>query len=165
MSLSVFALAALACVGCDQLTKELARLHLGDGAAGHLAGGAIRFALVENPGAFMSLGAGYPEALRTALLGVAVPLALVLLAVAFLRRARRSAGELIGLALLVGGGAGNWLDRLRAGAVTDFVSIGVGPLRTGVFNAADVAIFAGAALLLLSAWDAAGAGAEAGADR
>ncbi|HEY8123705.1 MAG TPA: signal peptidase II, partial [Myxococcota bacterium] len=38
---------------------------------------------------------------------------------------------------------------LNAGAVTDFVSLGVGPLRTGIFNLADVAIMAGAALLLL----------------
>jgi signal peptidase II len=156
----VFAAAALACVGCDQVTKELARVHLGDGASGWLAGGAIRFTLVENPGAFMSLGAGFPPGVRTAILQVAVPVALSLLAIAFLRRTRRSAGELIGLALLVGGGAGNWLDRLRAGVVTDFVSVGVGPLRTGVFNAADVAIFAGAALLLLCAWSPQRRGAD-----
>jgi signal peptidase II len=54
------------------------------------------------------------------------------------------------LALLCGGGLANWLDRLlNGGAVTDFVSFGVGWLRTGIFNVADVAIMAGAALLLL----------------
>jgi len=54
------------------------------------------------------------------------------------------------LSLGAGGGLSNWLDRLlHGGAVTDFVSLGLGPLRTGVFNLADVFIVAGVALLLL----------------
>ena len=65
---------------------------------------------------------------------------------------RRTAGlqrEIV--ALVAGGGIGNWLDRLlNQGTVTDFVSLGVGPLRTGIFNLADVAVMAGVALLLLS---------------
>ena len=39
---------------------------------------------------------------------------------------------------------------LHDGAVTDFVSIGVGSLRTGIFNLADLAVVAGVCLLLLS---------------
>jgi len=62
-------------------------------------------------------------------------------------RLARSAG----LALVSGGGIGNWLDRvLHDGAVTDFVSIGLGSLRTGVFNLADLAVVAGVCLLLVS---------------
>lgn len=52
--------------------------------------------------------------------------------------------------MIVGGGLANWLDRmLHDGAVTDFVSLGLGPLRTGIFNVADVAIVAGLLLLVL----------------
>jgi signal peptidase II len=41
------------------------------------------------------------------------------------------------------------LDRARNGGhVVDFLNVGVGPLRTGVFNVADVAIVAGALGLL-----------------
>ena len=47
-------------------------------------------------------------------------------------------------ALIIGGGLGNLIDRiLNQGAVIDFMNIGIGPIRTGVFNVADLAILAG----------------------
>ena len=55
------------------------------------------------------------------------------------------------LALIVAGGLGNLYDRVfEGGAVTDFLNVGVGPLRTGIFNVADVAIVAGVLLMMLS---------------
>jgi signal peptidase II len=81
-----------------------------------------------------------------------VPSALALLCFHFMRTPRTTRGEWIALGLLAGGGLGNWLDRiLNAGAVTDFVSLGLGRLRTGIFNVADVAVIGGALLLALSA--------------
>ena len=56
----------------------------------------------------------------------------------------------LGLALFVTGGASNWIDRIIRGSVVDFVSIGIGPLRTGIFNVADVAIMVGALLFVLT---------------
>ena len=39
---------------------------------------------------------------------------------------------------------GNLIDRImNQGAVIDFMNIGIGPIRTGVFNVADLAILAG----------------------
>ena len=38
------------------------------------------------------------------------------------------------------------------GAVVDFLNVGIGPLRTGVFNVADMAIMAGAGLLAMEGW-------------
>jgi signal peptidase II len=47
------------------------------------------------------------------------------------------------------------------GAVTDFVSLGLGALRTGIFNVADLAIVAGLLLFLaVGASGARGAAAE-----
>ena len=58
---------------------------------------------------------------------------------------------LVALGILAGGGLGNWLDRvLHDGHVTDFVSLGVGQLRTGIFNVADLSVVAGVAVLLLA---------------
>ena len=48
----------------------------------------------------------------------------------------------LGFTLMCGGGIGN---------VIDFLNIGIGPLRTGIFNVADVAIMTGAILVLVSA--------------
>jgi signal peptidase II len=44
----------------------------------------------------------------------------------------------------------NWLDRLASGRVVDFINIGFGPLRTGIFNVADVAIMFGSGLVILT---------------
>jgi signal peptidase II len=58
----------------------------------------------------------------------------------------------VALVLVLAGGVGNQLDRvLQAGLVTDFINLGVGPLRTGIFNVADVAITCGA-IGLIASW-------------
>ena len=57
----------------------------------------------------------------------------------------------MGLVLFVAGGSSNWIDRVLHGRVVDFLNLGVGPIRTGVFNVADVAIVAGAGLVALAA--------------
>ncbi len=147
-SLACVALAAFS-VGCDHATKHVAALALEPGAAHGFWGELLRFELVRNPGAFMSLGAALAPGLREALLVHAAPVLLLGVCIAVLRSGPLAGREATGLALVVGGGIANWLDRLlNDGAVTDFVSIGVGSLRTGIFNLADVAIVAGALLLL-----------------
>ncbi len=54
-----------------------------------------------------------------------------------------------GLALLAGGAAGNLLDRLLHGAVTDFVELHAGSFYWPAFNVADSAITAGAVLMVI----------------
>lgn len=57
----------------------------------------------------------------------------------------------LGCGLILGGAAGNLLDRLTTGKVTDYVDIQFWPLREWpVFNAADVAIVLGVVALLLA---------------
>lgn len=147
--------------GCDQATKRLAVERLEGRPAVSLAGDAVRFELAANPGGFLSLGAGLPPELRRGLFLVAVPLALLVVCAVVLRARPRSALVLGGLGLVAGGGIGNWLDRVREGAVTDFVSLGIGGLRTGVFNVADLAVIAGVVLLALVAGDRAAEGVAA----
>jgi len=54
----------------------------------------------------------------------------------------------IGIALMAGGAAGNLLDRLMHGGVTDFLELHVGTFRWPAFNLADSAITVGAALII-----------------
>jgi signal peptidase II len=49
----------------------------------------------------------------------------------------------------VAGGASNLLDRLAFGRVIDFINVGLGSVRTGIFNVADMAIMLGAAVVVL----------------
>jgi signal peptidase II len=153
VSLVVFLVTTLGFLGCDQLTKEVARSHLSVGKQTLLAFGTVQLTLAENPGGFMSLGSSLPEVVRQAAFRVGVPMVLLVLCVALLRQPVLSRLDSTGLALVVGGGLGNWLDRmLQDGLVTDFVRVGVGTVRTGIFNAADVAILLGVAVLLASSW-------------
>jgi len=146
-----FAAICSACVGCDHASKQLAVSLLADSAGLELAGGLLRFQLAFNPGAFLSLGAGLSETLRSIFFVGLAPLLVTIVCLYFARSARASRSQLVALAVLAGGGLGNWLDRLlHEGAVTDFVSIGIGGLRTGIFNLADLALVAGTSWLLLS---------------
>ena len=53
------------------------------------------------------------------------------------------------LGLILAGGVGNLIDRVRLdGIVIDFLNLGIGGVRTGIFNVADIAITAGFLLLL-----------------
>lgn len=50
--------------------------------------------------------------------------------------------------LVLSGGAGNFEDRLlHHGRVIDFMNLGIGSLRTGIFNVADVCITIGVIVL------------------
>jgi signal peptidase II len=140
----------LACVGCDQATKALAAEHLAGRPPVLLLGGAFRLLYAENTGAFLSLGSGLPETLRLWIFVVITGLVLaLLLAYALTHRHTLRPWEMLALALVVGGGIGNLLDRVFLGLVRDFLFLGVGRLRTGVFNVADMAITGGALLMLL----------------
>lgn len=147
--LLVFAFVLASCVGCDHAAKQVATEWLGAGPGLVLLGGFVQLELVHNPGAFLSLGAGLPETVRQLLLMGAVPLLLVGVGVFVWRSAANTSLQVVALGLVTGGGLANWLDRVMDdGAVTDFVSLGIGALRTGIFNLADVAIVLGVLLLL-----------------
>ena len=60
--------------------------------------------------------------------------------------------ELVGWSLVVGGGLSNLIDRvMRDGRVVDFLRVGFGDFRTGIFNLADTAIVLGLVCLFASA--------------
>jgi signal peptidase II len=143
----------VACVGCDQATKALAYEHLAGREPISLLGGTFRLLYAENQGAFLSLGASLPEALRLWIFVIVTGAVLGLLLVyGFTHRDRLRPWEIVALALVVGGGIGNLIDRVWLGLVRDFLFLGVGWLRTGVFNVADMAITGGALLMLGGLW-------------
>ena len=138
------------CVGCDQVSKSAARALLASGVTESLFADSLRLQLVQNPGAFLSLGDSLPEHLRfTLFTAVATVLLIGLVCVSLFARRLRPA-RFVPLALIAGGGISNLIDRLVFdGRVTDFLNVGVGSFRTGIFNVADMAILAGALLLVL----------------
>jgi signal peptidase II len=148
--LVVISLVLVCTAGCDQATKHFARAELNQTESIMLPGRFLELTLAENPGAFLSLGASLPQAVRTALtLGLALGLALLL--VYLVRRPALGWRGLLGLSLIWAGGVSNLIDRLvRDGQVTDFMVLRIGPLHTGVFNLADFALVAGTCIVLIS---------------
>ncbi len=146
--LGLLAIAA-ATVGCDRVTKHIATRVLEGVPTRSYFGDTVRLGYAENVGGFLSLGAGLPDGARTAVFTVATGLVLVALVVMAIR-GRWSGLRLAALALFVAGGASNWIDRVLRGSVVDFLNVGIGSLRTGIFNVADMAIMLGVALLLLA---------------
>jgi signal peptidase II len=138
------------CVGCDQVSKSAARSLLHSGVTESLFSDSLRLQLTQNPGSFLSLGASLPEQLRFTLFTAAVAVILLGLVCSALFARRLSTTRFVALALVAGGGISNLIDRLLYdGRVTDFLNVGIGSLRTGIFNLADMAILAGALLLVL----------------
>jgi signal peptidase II len=140
---------AVVTVGCDRVTKHIAmRVLEGEPPRSYL-GDTVRVVYAENTGGFLGLGSGLPDNVRTAVFTIATGIVLLALAVAMLR-GHFSGPRLAALVLFIAGGASNWVDRVVRGSVVDFLNVGLGPLRTGIFNVADMAIMLGVVLLLLA---------------
>jgi signal peptidase II len=144
---AVMLILALLTVGCDRVTKHLAVATLRGLPRQSFLGDTLRLEIADNPGAFLSLGAELPPAVRTLLFTIGTGIILAGLAVVGLRR-RLPARVALGLAIAWAGGVSNLLDRATRGSVIDFLNVGIGPVRSGIFNVADVAILAGTLIAL-----------------
>ena len=148
MTLVVVILAS--CVGCDQRSKHLAADHLRGSAGMSLLADTVRLDYAENRGGFLELGALLPGPWRAAVFRVGCSAVIAAILSYTLIAARASCLQVLGLSLICGGGIGNLIDRWAYGYARDFLNIGLGPIRTGIFNVADVALMTGCLLVLLA---------------
>lgn len=140
------------CVGSDQATKWLARRYLAPDGLISFAGDTFRLQYAENTGAFLGLGSSLAEPWRHILFTVFVGLFLAALLGYLLCRALPRM-HWVSLSLVCGGGVSNLIDRIvYEGRVVDFLNLGIGAVRTGIFNLADMAITAGAIVLILDSF-------------
>ena len=132
----------------DQTTKAWAvrRLRLGNDL--NVIPGFLNFAYAENPGVAFSMLDDHGATGRWGLSVVALIAAT--LVIYFFWRTPRSDDRIMGaLALLLAGIIGNVVDRLRLGFVVDFIDVQFGSWHYPTFNIADMAIVAGAGLLII----------------
>jgi len=140
----------LPCVGCDQITKIIARQSIANSTPISFVGNMFRLQYTENPGAFLSIGAGASENMRLWIFTVLVGLFLIGLFVYIMTSPNISKAQICSLSLVAGGGISNLIDRiLNEGRVVDFMNMGIGSLRTGIFNIADIAITFGVIWLIV----------------
>lgn len=142
----------VATVGCDQLTKFIAHATMRHSHGRiPIVGELFYLQYAENTGGFLSLGSTLPDGARFWLLTVFTGIILSGIAYVLFTNRGLSRIDAVSLGLLLSGGVGNLIDRLfRDGTVVDFMVMSIGPLRTGVFNVADMAVMAGIFLLFAS---------------
>ena len=147
--LTTLAVVLIACIGCDQSTKYTAKHYLEGRGVYSFIGDTFRLGYSENTGAFLGLGASLPERVRTFIFSGLVAIFLLMFLIYVIRSSDVSKTGIIASALIIAGGLSNLIDRLvNNGAVIDFMNLGIGSLRTGIFNVADMAIMLGAFLLI-----------------
>jgi signal peptidase II len=134
-------------VGCDRLTKQIARTSLAGTAGQSFLADFVRLDYAENTGGFLSIGSELEPAVRTAIFTIGTAVLMLGLLIAVVRRHWHD-WDIAAICLALAGGGSNLLDRIVHGTVVDFVSVGVGGLRTGIFNVADVAILVGLFMLI-----------------
>ncbi|HSK87118.1 MAG TPA: signal peptidase II [Anaerolineales bacterium] len=138
------------CTGFDQVTKDVAQERLADAPPISLLNDTIRIQYMENTGVTLGLGSNLPREVRFVLFVLLNGLITVMTLLYALKLHDLRFMQIVGLLLVASGGLGNLIDRLfNNGAAIDFMNIGIGSLRTGVFNVADILVVAGAALFML----------------
>lgn len=131
----------------DQGTKWLVVRGPALGETRSIIPGLFNLTHVRNRGAAFGLFANFESTWAVVLL-IAFSAAAMILVLTLLWRnhAPQQAGW--GLALILGGAAGNLVDRLRAGSVVDFLDFHFGPYHWPAFNLADASIVVGATVLI-----------------
>ncbi|HKM90937.1 MAG TPA: signal peptidase II [Candidatus Acidoferrales bacterium] len=140
---------SLAVLAADRVTKTLVERLSITGWRRTVIPGFFDLVHTRNPGIAFGLLADSPLPwMRMALIGLSLVAAV---AMAWLLVAGRAGGQRsrAGIALILGGAAGNLLDRLMDGGVVDFILIYFRGHEWPAFNVADSAIVVGAALVLL----------------
>lgn len=156
-------LTAAAVFALDQATKEAVRASLSLGESRPFWGDLVRITYIMNPQGLMGLSFGPAGHLLLLPLSILAAAAIVYL---FVRWQRAGALASVSLGLILAGAAGNILDRIRFGAVVDFIDcdipdIAIPPFKAGflgfpgfhlerwyTFNVADSAVLAGVAVML-----------------
>ena len=136
-------------VAIDQLTKAAVRATLPLHETVTVLPGFIDFTHVRNSGAAFGILNGVDFPFKTILIAVIATSALVGVGMYAASLAHHQLVARLGLALIIGGAAGNLIDRVIAGSVVDFVDVYWRTYHFWAFNVADSAITVGVAIMIL----------------
>jgi len=136
----------------DQITKILARIHLQPlprGTEIPVIGDFFVLTYAENRGAFLSMGNMLPEQVWAVVMTLIPTIFILALLIYLIRTRTLTLTETLIFSGIVAGGIGNLIDRYMFGFVTDFINFGIGDIRTGILNIADIPITMGIIYLMI----------------
>ncbi len=137
-----------ASVVSDQITKHAVLAHMSLGETIEVFSGFFNLTYVLNYGAAFGLFAGLPDGVREAALGASTVIALVVVVWLIRHPDYQSSLTRSGISLVLGGAVGNIIDRVRVGAVIDFLDFSFRGVHWPAFNIADSSICIGVVLLI-----------------
>lgn len=133
----------------DRITKYRAVQYLKDHEPVRLLYNTIVFRYAENTGAFLSLGADWNMYIKYLVLLI-IPIIICIAGLLYLMIKEKSLPRLVIISCIIGGGMGNLIDRLfNEFTVIDFINVGIGSLRSGILNVADLSVTFGVLALLI----------------
>jgi len=136
-------------IGFDQITKEIATEHLKSTETLSYFYDTFRWVYAENHGAFLGLGDNMSEDTRFWVFVIAVSVMILGMLGYVLKTPTLSKNMIIAIGLIASGGISNLIDRIvNNGAVIDFMNMGIGSIRTGIFNVADMVILLGIGIII-----------------
>lgn len=135
-------------VGCDQVSKEIARNNILPNEKIEVLRDNLVFMNVENTGVAYSLGSGFNPVIKLIAFQILPAIVLLILLGATLIKSKYSKEAIIGFSFVIGGGMGNIYDRIRHRSVTDFLYIDLGFFNTQIFNMADVSVVIGSLIII-----------------
>ena len=131
----------------DQATKFLVEMLFPLYHSRPIFGDVLRLTYIRNAGAAFGLSFGSPVVMFVIAVVVTGLIALMIVTGRFKSYGRMGKTALV---MVLGGGVGNLIDRIRLGEVIDFIDMGIGSYRWPVYNVADIFVTVGIAFLLYS---------------
>ena len=141
--------AAAAVVALDRLTKWIIETNVSFADSYRVIPNFFDIVHSQNRGIAFGFFNDGATSLSTALLSLFSLAAVLVIAALLWNAGRLDRLSVAGLALILGGAAGNLFDRIVWGRVTDFLEFYVGSYHWPTFNVADSAVVIGSGLLLL----------------
>ena len=125
----------------DQIVKYVVSTHIGLNQSVPVLGNIFQLTHIHNNGAAFSI----LQDMQIFLIATTAILCIVLCVFLFLRRKVTRWPLMLGISLIIGGGLGNLIDRVRFGYVVDYLHFGNFP----IFNVADMSVVGGSLILLI----------------
>jgi signal peptidase II len=144
----LFVLGAAVIIALDQITKAAVSSKFSLYESCEVISGILNLVYVINPGAAFGFMAGASAAFRY-IFFIGITLIAIALIIYYLIKYKTGSMMIVtALTLIFAGAVGNLIDRIRFGAVVDFIDVYIGTWHWPAFNVADSAISVGAVLMI-----------------
>ena len=145
MSLGIFLINYI----LDRITKYIAIEYLKGNEAIRFFNNVFALIYAENTGAFLNLGKNWNVYIKYLVLLI-IPIIICIVGLLYLMFKETKKYRIIIGSCIIGGGIGNLVDRLFNNfTVIDFMNFGIGNIRTGILNVADLSVTFGVIALIL----------------